>query len=74
MNWNKVKYWLGMKCVVEMNGEFFVTKRQCFVLRAYQGIDDGYWWPSKKHAFDYAAYDTKEKAFAALDAFVAKPV
>ena len=71
MNWNKVRYWLGLRCVVEMNGKFFVTKRQCFVLRVYQGTDDGYWWPS---TFDYAAYDTKEKAFAALDAFVAKPV
>ena len=74
MNWNKVKYWLGMRCVVEMNGKFFVTKRHSVLGRVYQGTNDGYWWTTKRNAFDYAAYDTKEKAFAALDAFVAKPV
>lgn len=73
MNWNKIKYWLGLRCVVEVDGKFLVSKRFAGLVRVYQSKTESYWW-TEGYALNYCAYDTLQEAYDALDKFVCKPV
>ena len=44
MKYNKLRYWLGMVSVATVDGEYVMTKRVMYIVRAYFDFDDEGWW------------------------------
>lgn len=66
--WNKIKFLLGMKCVIGINGRWYVTKRTMF-RRFAQDKEDGHWWHCEEYWVKYCAYATKQEAVESLNKF-----
>lgn len=67
-NWNRIKYYLGLRCVVGVGQNWYITKTILFMRHA-QGTENGHWWYSTEYWPKYCAYSTKEEAVAALNKF-----
>lgn len=66
IKWNKIKYFLGLKSVINMNGKWYITKMFGF---SAQDKYDGYWWHLRDCWPKYCAYDTKEEALSEINKF-----
>lgn len=60
---NKLRYWLGLPCVVYMKGMYCVSRRELLVNRVYLSESEFYWWLEEKWKY-VAGYETPEEAYA----------
>ena len=58
---NRLKYWLGMLCIVEMNGKYMVSGRDLFV-RYGVSRNDYDTWCNPMYIVKYCLVDTLEEA------------
>lgn len=61
--WSKVKFYLGLKCVVRYEDKgWVVTKRQLGFLRVCLSNEEHYWWFGAEYFPQYCLFSTKEGA------------
>lgn len=67
--WNKIKFWLGLKCVVQMGDKWVITHREFGIVRSVLD-SSGHSWPAG-HGFlnNMKHYNTREEAEQALNKF-----
>lgn len=65
--WNKIKFWLGLKCVVQVGDKWVITHRELGLIRSVLG-PDGYSWPTGSVKFwdNFKYYRSREEAEEAL--------
>lgn len=66
--WNKIKFWLGLKCVVQVGDKWVITHRELGLIRSVLGPDE-YSWPlheSGEFRNNFKFYRSREAAEEAL--------
>ena len=71
--YNKLRYWLGLPCVVTTNGLFVVSKRT-FVIRVYLSNDEYLWWGASYREQYCKGFETVEESYDHYNKQKIKPV
>jgi hypothetical protein len=67
---NKLRYYLGLVCVVAIRGKFAVSRRSLFC-REYLDFSDQGWWGK---LYTGSLFETPEEAFNAWERLLPRPV
>ena len=60
--YNKLRYWLGLPCIVYTRGMYNVSKRELLFNRVYLDESDEFWWLDSQGEYT-GTYSTHEKAY-----------
>lgn len=60
--WNKIKFYLGMKCVATKGDKWVVTRREALILRVCRSKNVDYWYMTDECIDIYCLFDSEESA------------